>query len=152
MHHSTDRIVHTTAFVTPVCGALMEWDIVQWVHHEGSIQRPCHTFYLRLYGVRHMVKNHSDSEKGNPLLPHRLLFPISSKGYFICTTPWRIDLTTHLTMSEHSYHWPISRSNIKCLSNLEISGQFFILSNTFWLVQDIVSGPPNIFISRLVYN
>ena len=37
------------------------------------------TFYLRLYGVRHMVKDHSDSEKGNPLPPHRLLFPIKSK-------------------------------------------------------------------------
>ena len=45
------------------------------------------TFYLRLYGVRHMVKDHSDSEKGNPLPPHRLLFPINSKGYFICTIP-----------------------------------------------------------------
>ena len=43
------------------------------------------TFYLRLYGVRHMVKDHSDSERGNLLLPHRLLFPISSKGSFICT-------------------------------------------------------------------
>ena len=29
------------------------------------------TFYLRLYGVRHMVKDHSDSERGNPLPPHR---------------------------------------------------------------------------------
>ena len=37
------------------------------------------TFYLRLYGVRHMVKDHSDSERGNPLPPHRQLFPISSK-------------------------------------------------------------------------
>ena len=37
------------------------------------------TFYLRLYGIRHMVKDHSDSERGNPLLPHGLLFPISSK-------------------------------------------------------------------------
>ena len=46
------------------------------------------TFYLRLYGVRHnMVKDHSDSEKGNPLPPHRLLFPINSKGSFICTIP-----------------------------------------------------------------
>ena len=45
------------------------------------------TFYLRLYGVRHMVKDHSDSEKGNPLPPHGLLFPISSKGSFICTIP-----------------------------------------------------------------
>ena len=45
------------------------------------------TFYLRLYGVRHMVKDHSDSERGNPLPPHGLLFPISSKGSFICINP-----------------------------------------------------------------
>ena len=37
------------------------------------------TFYLRLYGVGHMVIDHSDSERGNPLSPHWLLFPISSK-------------------------------------------------------------------------
>ena len=41
------------------------------------------TFYLRLYGVRHMVEDHSDSEKGNPLPPHRLLLSINSKGSFI---------------------------------------------------------------------
>ena len=41
------------------------------------------TFYLRLYDVGHMVKDHSDSERGNPLPPHGLLFPISRKGYFI---------------------------------------------------------------------
>ena len=45
------------------------------------------TFYLRLYGVTHMVKDHSDSERGNPLPPHRLLFPISSKGSFIYIIP-----------------------------------------------------------------
>ena len=28
------------------------------------------TFYLRLYGVIHRVKKHSDREIGNPLLPH----------------------------------------------------------------------------------
>ena len=42
---------------------------------------------LQLYGVRHMVKDHSDSEKGNPLPPHRLLLSIISKGSFICTIP-----------------------------------------------------------------
>ena len=26
------------------------------------------TFYLWLYGIRHVVKDHSDKEKGNPLL------------------------------------------------------------------------------------
>ena len=45
------------------------------------------TFYLRLYDVRHMVKDHSDSERGNPLPPYRLFFPISSKGSFICIIP-----------------------------------------------------------------
>ena len=44
-------------------------------------------FYLRLYGVGHMVKDHSDSERGNLLPPHGLFFPISSKGSFICTIP-----------------------------------------------------------------
>ena len=38
-----------------------------------------------IYG--YMVKDHSDSEKGNPLLSHGLFFPISSKGSFICTIP-----------------------------------------------------------------
>ena len=32
------------------------------------------TLYLRLYGVRHKVKDHSDSDRENPLLPHGLLF------------------------------------------------------------------------------
>ena len=35
-------------------------------------------FYLRLYGIRHMVKDHSDSERGNLLPPHGLLFSINS--------------------------------------------------------------------------
>ena len=30
------------------------------------------TFYLRLYGVGHMVKDHSDSERGNPGYSFRL--------------------------------------------------------------------------------
>ena len=41
-----------------------------------------------------MVKNHSDCKRGNPLLPHGLLLPFSSKGYFICTIPDRIAHTT----------------------------------------------------------
>ena len=31
------------------------------------------TFYLRFYGIRHMVKDHSDTKRGNPLPPHGLL-------------------------------------------------------------------------------
>ena len=45
------------------------------------------TFYLRLYGIRHMLKYHTDSEIGNLLPPHGLFFLINNKGYFICTIP-----------------------------------------------------------------
>ena len=34
-----------------------------------------------------MVKDHSDSERGNPLPPPGLLVSINSKGSFICTIP-----------------------------------------------------------------
>ena len=47
-------------------------------------------FYIRLYGVGHMVKNNSDCEReiGNPLPPiNGLIFSISSKGCFILYTP-----------------------------------------------------------------
>ena len=80
-----------------------------------------------------MVKDHSDSEKGNALPPHRLFFPISSKGshrqdntyHGLCYTsrgaldgmrnssmgpPLRMNPMTHHTMSECSYHGAISCS------------------------------------------
>ena len=55
-----------------------------------------------------MVKDHSDSEIGNPLPPQRLLFPISSKGSFICTIPQTgrkemFYLTTHSTHFIYGY-------------------------------------------------
>ena len=53
------------------------------------------TFYLLLYGVRHMVKDHSDSEKGNPLPPDRLLFTINSKGSLYAPSH-RQDITHHV--------------------------------------------------------
>ena len=59
------------------------------VRKEGNVlfNDTLNTFYLRLYGVKHMVTDHSDSERENLLPPHRLLFPISSKCSFICTIP-----------------------------------------------------------------
>ena len=62
------------------------------------------TFYLWLYGVIHMVKDHSDSEKENPLPPHGLIFPISSKDSFICTIPERI-AHTMVFISPVVEHW-----------------------------------------------
>ena len=63
-----------------------------------------------------MVKDHSDSEKGNPLSPHRLLLSINSKGSFICTIPLQdntyhglyllFDLCFHIYVNlSSSYHY-----------------------------------------------
>ena len=56
------------------------------IRKEGNVlfNNPLNTFYLQLYGISHMVKDHSDSKRGNLLPPHGLLFLISSKGSFIC--------------------------------------------------------------------
>ena len=68
------------------------------------------TFYLQLYGVRHMIKYHTDSERGNLLPPHGLLFPINSKGSFICTI-CRIAYTTAFftPVVEHWLEWEITQ-------------------------------------------
>ena len=52
------------------------------------------TFYLRLYGVRHMVKDHSDSERGNPMPPHMLLSDYQ-QGFFYMHHP--TDRIAHTT-------------------------------------------------------
>ena len=45
------------------------------------------THFIYGYMASDMVKDHSDSEKGNPLPPYKLLLSINSKGSFICTIP-----------------------------------------------------------------
>ena len=58
-----------------------------------------------------MIKDHADMERKPAAALHELFFPISSKGYFIVVEQWleqeisqRVDLTTHRTTSERSYH------------------------------------------------
>ena len=48
---------------------------------EGNVyfNDPFNTFYLRLYGFGHMVKDYSDSEKRNLLLPHGLSFQFAAR-------------------------------------------------------------------------
>ena len=44
------------------------------------------TFYLWLYGVRHIVKDHSYSEKGNPLPPQGFFYIHHSRDRIAHTT------------------------------------------------------------------
>ena len=55
MHHPTDRIAHTTAFVTPVVEHWLEREIAQWVHPmKDRSDDPSHheqtlLFYIDIY-------------------------------------------------------------------------------------------------------
>ena len=66
-----------------------------------------------------MVKDHYDSEKGNPLPPHRLLLSINSKGSFICTIH-PTDRITHTTafVTPVVEHW-LEREIAQRAYNLE---------------------------------
>ena len=52
---------------------------------EGNVlfKDALNTFYLQLYGVRHMVMDHSNSKRGNLLLPHGLLLTHFIYGYMV---------------------------------------------------------------------
>ena len=107
MHHPTDRIIHTTAFVKPVVEHLLEREIAQWVHpmkdrsndpshHERTLLPWSYILLRWLYDIGHMLKDHSESDRGNPLLPRLgLLFPISSKVVGVFTITHRQNSTFH---------------------------------------------------------
>ena len=61
-------------------------------------------FYVRLYGVGHMVKVHSDSERGNLLPSHGLLYE-QQLGFFYMHHPTdRIAHTTAFTICLMPYN------------------------------------------------
>ena len=86
-HTYTHTHTHTTTWSTRI------YIVSSWKEGNVLFNDALSTFYLRLYSVRH-GKNYSDIERGNPLSPHGLLFPISSKGSSICVIPDRIRHTT----------------------------------------------------------
>ena len=67
-----------------------ETPAISYIMNEGNVlyNDALNTFYLRLNSVGHIVKDHSDSERGNPLPPlNGLLFPISSEESFMYIIP-----------------------------------------------------------------
>ena len=114
MHHPTDRITHTTAFVTPVMEHWLEREIAQWVlsityntkvlnhticcyilniqrNREGNdlFNDALNTFYLQLYVIIHMVNDHSDSERqiSRLLALHELSFRLAARVLLYAAPP-----------------------------------------------------------------
>ena len=51
------------------------------------------TFHLWLYGIRHMVKDHSDSERVNPLPPKGYSFRVAARVLLYASSTDRITHT-----------------------------------------------------------
>ena len=57
MHHPTDRIAHTTAFVTPVVEHWLEREIAQWVHPmKDRSDDPSHRHVIYVASVKNQYK------------------------------------------------------------------------------------------------
>ena len=78
MHHPTDRIAHTTAFVTPVVEHWLEREIAQWVHpmkdqsddplhHEQMLYHRATSEFLSLVEALRLYSNSSVRKGGNVL-------------------------------------------------------------------------------------
>ena len=68
---------------SPLHGLICTHPSSRWKEANVLFNDVLNTCCFWLYGVKHMVKDHSESERGNPLSPRWLNFTISSKDYFI---------------------------------------------------------------------
>ena len=74
MHHPTDRIIHTTAFVTPVVEHWLEREIAQWVHPmKDRSDDPSHHENFFLIPTHLNKKNHTGTKQHF----HSLLLSVS---------------------------------------------------------------------------
>ena len=63
MHHPTERIIHTTAFVIPVVEHRLEREIAQWVHPmKDRSDDPSHQERTLLYIYEDMDLNIDDAD------------------------------------------------------------------------------------------
>ena len=80
MHHPTDRITHTTAFVTPVVEHWLEREIAQWVHpmKDRSDDPSNHERTLYLWATSHSLFNRV----------YTCLFTVQSVIRVLCVHVW----------------------------------------------------------------
>ena len=67
MHHPTDRITYTTAFVTPVVEHWLEREITQWVHSAVVFSYSCSYIKMDNNDMRDNIMDASEitSVEGN---------------------------------------------------------------------------------------
>ena len=79
MHHPTDRITHTTAFVTPVVEHWLEREIAQWVSYKQAKAKTPLNIYTA--GYLHVVLI---VREGECLMLFVCLFVVVFREVFFC--------------------------------------------------------------------
>ena len=119
MHHPTDRITHTIAFVTPVVEHWLEREIAQWVHPmKDRSDDPSHherTLLPRSYISPPLYRNHF----------RKLLFSLLCSQ--IATKHQKVIYNSKSTGELHSGYNPISVRAILSLNTLTLD------SSALWL-------------------
>ena len=103
MHHPTDRITHTTAFVTPVVEHWLEREIAQWVtvrdrsedlsHHLAPIYLMMYSVYSHQQLYRHLKTIILGSHLGTGFKSERVFK--GPMGRCKATTPSSLSLTSN---------------------------------------------------------
>ena len=137
LHHLfVDTQLQEVVKIVEECWCMVEYspgwheiDPCQLTTREGRKEM----FYLTMYST-HMIKDYSDSEGGNTLLPlHGLLFSICSQSSFICTIREGRMYSTHFI---YIIWWRITQTGKK-----EARSHHFI-GYSFWLAaRDLLYAP-----------
>ena len=109
MHHPTDRITHTTAFVTPVVEHWLEREIAQWVHpmKDRSDDPSHHERMLYLWATSCSSPTWSQSTSVNKLCKSSLLLSLNHKVIFTVLLVF-LDLDfyyIYLTLNSKQYNY-----------------------------------------------
>ena len=93
------------------------------------------TFYIRLYGVKHMVKDHSGSERRNPLPPHTRIANIHvivlSFIIYVTGLGWVNTYVSHLYIQHHLYIMAITII-CKCSNNRTFLKSYYVCKIILW--------------------
>ena len=106
MHYPTDRIAHTTDFVTPVVEHWLEREIAQWVHPmKGSIRWPIAPWANTLTTELHLA-------------PHFTPMPVHDDP----VREWLINLYTSNALSQQlvNHGLPACSQSVQCQCSLAV--------------------------------
>ena len=111
MHHPTDKIAHTTAFVTPVVEHWLERKVTKWVRHEGSIRQTIASWANDLTTELHLALQivrtfcHDLTDTSCPRLSHLLWWSIHTWYSWSSDRSLMVDKLSYFSLQPVFHDW-----------------------------------------------